>query len=128
METQSNDGFSDKDLVSFYQTECATRNNLWTVFVVATFATAGFVMTAQHEVRTLTRVALTLSFVAFAAGHWFLLKQNTSALNAFEELLKRHSKEELRPYVGRIAIGSGMVSPFIPHAIIDICVLVAIWF
>jgi hypothetical protein len=115
-----------KDIISFYQTECATRNNIWAVYVVATFAAGGFVVTAQHDVGLLARAALSLGFLAFTFGHWFLLRRNTEALIALEELLGKHVGD-LDPFLSRFAARTNSVLPFVPHLIIDCCVLLVIW-
>jgi hypothetical protein len=120
-------GIPLSNLVSIYQTECANRSNLWAVYVVATFAAGGFVVTAKDDVGTFAKIALSLGFLAFAIGHGFLLFHNTSALIALETLLKSHDPGNSSPFLGSFVGNTGRILPFIPHIIIDICVISVIW-
>ena len=123
---QSETEISLSDQISFYQTECANRNNIWAVYVVATFAAGGFVVTAQHDVGVLARAALSIGFLAFTCGHWFLLRRNTDALIALEALMRKHGGDK-DAFLSRFADKTSSVSPFIPHIIFDCCVLLVIW-
>jgi hypothetical protein len=120
-------GIALGDLVPIYQTECSNRSNLWAVYVVATFAAGGFVVTAQHDVRSFAKVALSLGFTAFTVGHMFLLWQNTSAIIALEGLLKCHEDDNSRSFLELFAGRTNRFLAYVPHVIIDACVLLVIW-
>jgi hypothetical protein len=83
-------------------------------------------VTAHHDVGLLARAALSIGFLAFAFGHWFLLRRNTDALIALEELLANHGGE-WDPFSSGFAARTNSVLPFVPHLIIDCCVLLVIW-
>ncbi|MGI0014881.1 MAG: hypothetical protein ACREBU_15785, partial [Nitrososphaera sp.] len=116
------------ELIDLYQSNSSARNNLWGIYVVATFAASGFVVTAQGDVGTLARIAMSLGFLAFTIGHGFLLYRTSHILIAIEGLLKKLKSHPLQPILDKICDSeSKITSPFIAHVIIDICVIAIIW-
>jgi hypothetical protein len=107
-------------LIDLYHTNSSARNNLWGIYVVATFAASVFVVTAQCDVGILARIAMSLGFLAFTIGHGFLLFRTSHILIAIEGLLKKVSSHLLQSILDKISDGeSKITSPFIAHVVID---------
>lgn len=116
------------ELIDLYQSNCSARNNLWGIYVVATFAASGFVVTAQGDVGTLARIAMSLGFLAFTIGHGFLLYRTSHILIAIEGLLKEVKDHPFQSVLDRISSWESNVTfPFIAHVVIDICVIAIVW-
>lgn len=116
-------------LIDLYQSNCSARNNLWGIYVVATFAASGFAVTAKGgDVVTLARIAMTFGFLAFTIGHGFLLYRTTHILIAIEGLSKAVKDHLFQSVLDSISSAASNVTfPFIAHVVIDICVIAIIW-
>jgi hypothetical protein len=120
--------------VDLFSNQVNIVNNLWSVYVAATFAAAGFGTTLDAK-SLAARVAITLGFWAFTLGHLHLLRQGLSILqslsraitnitqkagnalsNEFADVLTVLAKTANRPSTATAI-----------HLFIDICVTIAIW-
>jgi hypothetical protein len=68
------DKFELNHAVTLFTQQTTTINSLWTVYVAATFAAAGYGFTAS-PLQPKIALAVTIGFLAFAFGNWKLLKQ-----------------------------------------------------
>jgi hypothetical protein len=64
------------DAVDLFSQQAAIVINLWTVYVVATFATAGFAVSSNKPLNTYILIFVTIGFWLFAIGHLQLLRQS----------------------------------------------------
>ena len=116
------------ELIKLHQSNISSQNNLWGIFIIATVASAGFVLTAQEDVGTVSRIAMSIGFLAFSIGHGYLLFKTRRIFVVIESQLKMLEDHPLQSILNKMSDGkSTVVRPFIPHVVIDICVLVIIW-
>jgi hypothetical protein len=101
-------------------------HNLWTIFVVATFAAAGF--GAQASLSWPVAAAVTAGFWLFALGHLRLLRQTLALIAALQKDLAAlppaaltKTREQLAGIGNRFEIARAI------HLGIDLCVTAAIW-
>jgi hypothetical protein len=66
--------FDLPNAVTLFTQNVTSINSLWTVYVFATFALAGYGLSAP-TIEIETAIVVTAGFWAFAFGHWKLLKQ-----------------------------------------------------
>src|ERR1700754_4957980 len=78
------DKFELNHAVTLFTQQTTTITSLWTVYVVATFAAAGYGISAS-ALTPCVAAAVTLGFSLFAFGNWKLLKQG---LNINQQLQK----------------------------------------
>ena len=123
------DGFELNHAVSLFTEQTTTITNLWTVYAVATFAAAGF--TASPLSRPIA-AAVTIGFLAFAIGHWHLLKQglqiNVQLASDISKFIQSHPGNSFEPSINNLI--STANPPWISlaiHPLIDACVVVALW-
>ena len=126
------DKFELNHAVSLFTQQTTTINSLWTVYVAATFAAAGYGFTVS-PLSPIIAAAVTLGFLAFAFGNWKLLKQglqinrqlqkditdfmqSASTGNPFELSIKKLISTANPPWIS-LAI----------HLWIDFCVVAAGW-
>lgn len=106
----------------------SAMHNLWTVFVVATFAAAGF--GASGDLSFWVALAVTIGFCLFAGGHLALLRQTLRVVEAIRcDLEKIPLAGTLLPETLKESAANPNPLPksTIIHLGIDLCVLVAIW-
>jgi hypothetical protein len=116
--------------VTLFTQEVTTINSLWTTYVVATFAAAGYGLSANLGV--FQALAVTVGFLTFAIGNAILLWQASS--------IARAAGHDIRSTIARAssggfdaslrAVGATANPPrkqLIFHIIIDVCVLIALW-
>ena len=116
------------ELIKLHQSNISSQNNLWGIFIIATVASAGFVLTAQEDVGTVSRIAMSIGFLAFAIGHGYLLYKTRRIFVVIEKQLKMFKDHPLQCILKIMSDGeSTIILPFIPHVVIDIGVLVIIW-
>ena len=125
-----------KDAIDLLYKQTAIINNLWTVYVAATFAAGGFAaLTGDPITRELVAGALTIAFGAFTWGHWAMLKVELTArrqlAEEIESLLSKKAKGGPVAFAGSIKLVTRTATTTykgsIAHASIDTCVLAAIW-
>ena len=66
------DKFELNHAVTLFTQQTTTINSLWTVYVAATFAAAGYGFAAS-PIPPVIAAAVTVGFLAFAFGNWKLL-------------------------------------------------------
>ena len=126
------DKFELNHAVSMFTQQTTTINSLWTVYVAATFAAAGYGFTASPLSPTIA-AAVTLGFLAFAFGNWKLLKQGLQINRQLKKDISdfMSTKPGCNPFEPSIEkLISTANPPWISlaiHLFIDFCVVVALW-
>ena len=129
----------DVALAALHAQLFAAVHNLWAIYVVATFAAAGFGST-RDDLSPAVAAAVTIGFLAFALGHFYLLRQTLrilggvradiaapqpeqKAISVAEPAPKRlvHTWQKIIPIDNKPAYAG------VFHVVIDACVVVAIW-
>ena len=116
--------------VALFSQQTVVINNLWQVYVVATFAAAGFGISVSLAISQ--AIAITTGFLAFTFGNWKLLKQGLSVnVKLGSEISSVVRADLLNPFNSSInALAATANPPIISlciHAFIDTCVVIAIW-
>ena len=122
--------------VDLFTHQVTTANNLWTVFVAATFAAAGF-GTSLGTDNLAGRVAITIGFWAFALGHLRLLLQALGILKSLGTAIASFVQTSFQTTLGghefglplqRLASSTNRPrSAAAVHLVIDTCVTAAVW-
>ena len=122
--------------VDLFSSQVNTANNLWTVYVAATFAAAGFGHNLDPQ-SLVGRLAITFGFWAFTLGHLHLLRQALSILQSLGASITKVIKAQFQPdtdandftdALQRLALSTNRPQTGIAiHLFIDVCVTVAIW-
>lgn len=117
--------------VTLFTQQTTTINSLWTVYVAATFAAAGYGFSAKG-LSPITAAAVTVGFLAFAFGNWKLIRQGlriNQALSA--DLRAALGADPGQPFAWTITALAGTANAFwisrSIHILIDACVIVALW-
>ena len=117
--------------VTLFTQEVTTINSLWTTYVVATFAAAGYGLSVDN-LGVPQALAVTVGFLTFAIGNAILLWQASSIASAAEHDIR--SAIARAPSAGFdaslraiCAAANPPQNQMIFHAIIDVCVLIALW-
>ena len=119
--------------VTLFTQNVTNINSLWTVYVVATFALAGYGLSAP-KIETKTAIVVTAGFWAFTFGHWKLLKQalviNRSLSVEISQALTT-SEEKDNQFQGSFRHLCAMANPpwisLVIHLLIDVCCTLALW-
>lgn len=124
------DGGADKlvPLLALRADLHSAMHNLWTVFVVATFAAAGF--GAAGDLSFWVALAVSVGFCLFAGGHLALLHQTLRVVEAIRRDLEKFSSAgALLPETLKESAANPNPIPnsTVIHLGIDLCVLVVIW-
>ena len=119
------------DAVTLFTAEATTIGNLWTVYVVATFAAAGYGISASPS-SVIQAGAVSLGFAAFAFGNWKLLKQALLISRTLQGEIRSTviSNPDIQFKSSIMALAATANPPWISlviHLFIDACVIVAIW-
>ncbi len=122
------------DAVGLFSEYTSIINNLWTVYVVATFAAAGFGISAAG-MHTAVAMAVTVGFWAFTLGHLHLLRQALAVTRALgreiDAALSRDQDGADSQFRSSISVLAKAVnplgSPTAIHLLIDVCVTIALW-
>ena len=125
--------FELSNAVTLFTQNNTNINSLWTVYVAATFALAGYGFSGPN-IEIPTAIVVTAGFWAFALGHWKLLKQalviNGSLSVEISQALKT-SEEEDNQFPGSFRRLSDMANPpwisLTIHLLIDMCCTLALW-
>ncbi|MGZ8286006.1 MAG: hypothetical protein ACXW27_03835 [Allosphingosinicella sp.] len=126
--------FNLSHAVSTFSTYGGSLNSLWGLYIVATFAAAGFGASMNEQFNTWTASLMTIAFLAFAAAHLLALMANLRVQKAISaEVLERlggAAKETtdfpatVRAVVGRTPSRTASLAV---HLTIDACVIAVIW-
>jgi hypothetical protein len=124
--------FKLSDAVTLFSQEAAAIVSLWTVYVAATFAAAGYGFTAS-PFSVVQASALTLGFSAFAFGHWKLLRQALLISKALQgDILSALSSNPENQFKSSIQALARTANPpwisLVIHIFIDSCVVVILWY
>jgi hypothetical protein len=118
--------------VTLFSQETTIINSLWTVYVAATFAAAGYGFTSS-PLQPKIALAVALGFLAFAVGNWKLLKQgltiNQHLQKDISEFLacKADEPHPFRPSIKKlIATANPTGISRAIHIFIDFCVVIAL--
>jgi hypothetical protein len=123
--------FELSNAVTLFTQQTTTINSLWTVYVAATFAAAGYGFSAS-SLTVVQAGAVTLGFSAFAFGNWQLLMQGLSITRVLGSEIKSavssDTGNQFKSSIKALAVTANppWVSGFI-HLFIDACVIVALW-
>ena len=120
--------------VQLFSENTGTINNLWGIYVVATFAAAGFGASSE-SISIGTAIVVTVGFWAFALGHLRLLVQ---ALNLNRRLaadimgvLREGHADDAGPFKPSIQYLARTANPpwisIAIHLLIDGCATAAMW-
>jgi hypothetical protein len=126
------DKFELNHAVTLFTQQTTTINSLWTVYVAATFAAAGYGISAS-PLPPVIAAAVTVGFLAFAFGNWKLLRQglriNRQLQKDISEFMTRTASDHaFRPSVERlIAAANPPWISLVIHLLIDFCVVVSLW-
>jgi hypothetical protein len=118
--------FGVKPLVDLYLHQSNAVDQLWTTYVVATFAGGTFALSAGASGGVPVLLARAIGFTAFTLGHAALVWRTLTRMKlAGEDIdLRLHSKSDpasLRHLAGPVNRWMGMTI----HFVIDLCVLAA---
>jgi hypothetical protein len=129
--------FKLPDAVELFSEQSTNITSLWTVYVVATFAAAGYSVAFQDNGFVPERwvvYAVTAGFLAFTIGHMALIKQalvtcQTLAADIRAYLAKDDTNQEVK-FKTSLNYLTTTANPLkwsmIAHGIIDLCVIVAL--
>ena len=134
------DKFELNHAVTLFTQETTTINSLWTVYVAATFAAAGYGF-SYSPLQSQIALAVTIGFLAFAVGNWKLLKQGLTINQQLQKdiskfLACKASEDPFRPSIENpfrlsieklIATANPTWISRLIHLLIDGCVVIAIW-
>jgi hypothetical protein len=116
--------FGTRELVDLYLDQSTAVHQLWTTYVVATFAGGTFAMSAGEQGGVPLLVAGAVGFSAFTIGHCFLLWTSLTRMKlAAEDLRERSAGAEATASIGDLARPVNRWGGFVCHTIIDLCVL-----
>ena len=120
------------DAVGHYVNYTSRIAALWTVFVAATFAAAGFNGIASSNFSPFSRAFLSVGYIAFSCGHWILLRQTilisqTMAREIGAWLADGESTKFRDSVRAIISHNSNLAYSLGTHLVIDACVLLIIW-
>lgn len=112
----------------------AAITQLWTVYVAANFAMAGFAFASEDALPIPVKVAVTVGFWAFALGHLALLRQTLRTAWAYAEELKA-AITTYPPQAGgfQVSLWTSALSAnrthnsVAAHLLIDCCSTAALW-
>jgi hypothetical protein len=121
------------DAVSLFSQFTAIINNLWTVYVAATFTAAGFGISSSLHVSV--SIAVTIGFWAFTLGHLHLLRQALAVSktlgNEISSALASETDGVGTQFQASIRVLANAVNPtrapIAIHLLIDVCVTIALW-
>ena len=118
------------DAVTLFSEQSSSIVNLWTVFVVATFSAAGF--GATEKLTNYQKSGVTIGFLAFAIGHMSLLVVCINLQRALSADIMHNIADHTKDFSASLKQLAGhpsniKIASFF-HIIIDICVVVIIWF
>jgi hypothetical protein len=124
-------GFEVSHGVTLFTQHTNTINSLWTVYVAATFAAAGYGF-SSGGLSPITASAITFGFIAFALGNWSLLKQALRInLTLRTDLIDAMSVDSDTKFKPTICCLAETANPFwvsrTIHIFIDVCVIIALW-
>jgi hypothetical protein len=126
------DKFELSHAVTLFTQQTTTINSLWTVYVAATFAAAGYGFSAS-PLPPVIAAAVTVGFLALAFGNWKLSRQglgiNRQLQKDISEFLTRTASDHaFKPSIERlIAAANPPWISLIIHLLIDFCVVVSLW-
>jgi hypothetical protein len=121
--------FKLPNAITLFSQEKTTITNLWTVYVAATFAAAGYGFSGP-PLNCLTAIAVTFS--AFSFGNWKLLKQsleiNIIIKKDVRDAIDGDQDNQFKSSIELLVANANplWVSRTI-HLFIDLCVIVSIW-
>jgi hypothetical protein len=123
--------FELSNAITLFSQEKIAITHLWTVYVVATFAAAGFGF-AGAPLNALTATAVTIGFSVFAFGNWKLLKQSLVISRVLrQDILAAIAADSDPAFKSSIEALVDRANPpwisFCIHLFIDTCVFVALW-
>lgn len=118
--------FGVKPLVDLYLHQSNAVDQLWTTYVVATFAGGTFALSAGESGGVPVLLAGAIGFTAFTLGHAALVWRTLTRMKlAGEDIRKRLGSKSapasLRHLAGPVSRWPGMTI----HFVIDLCVLAA---
>ncbi|HET9639757.1 MAG TPA: hypothetical protein VFP12_11160 [Allosphingosinicella sp.] len=125
--------FNLSHAVSTYSTYVASMNSLWGLYIVATFAAAGFGASMKEQFNAWTALLMTISFLAFAAAHLSGLMANLRVQKAISaEVMERlggaSEETDFPATVGAVVGRTGHRGLSLAvHLVIDACVVAIIW-
>ncbi|MBV8686736.1 MAG: hypothetical protein JOZ90_03720 [Alphaproteobacteria bacterium] len=119
--------FQVKDVVSLYCALNAAMNQLWAMYVVATFTAGAFAVTATNANSRILLLAGGIGFLAFTIGHEMMVLATLRAIRAAAGDIGR---AEERPggsaaSLARLARPPTLLGAVAVHAVIDGCVVAA---
>ena len=115
----------------FFSQEKTTITNLWTVYMIATFAAAGYGL-AGSPLNCSTVIAVTVGFLAFAIGHWKLLRQSLVISETLKieirEALTTQSNSQFQLSIEALVRKANPVwYALATHLLIDTCCFATLW-
>ena len=118
--------FGVKPLVDLYLHQSNAVDQLWTTYVVATFAGGTFALSAGESGGVPVLLAGAIGFSAFTLGHAALVWRTLTRMKlAGEDLEKRLKGKPAPASLGHLAGSVNRWMGMTIHAIIDLCVLAA---
>jgi len=123
--------FNISHAIALFSQEKTTITSLWTVYMIATFAAAGYGL-AGTPLNCSTALAVTIGFLAFAVGHWQLLSQSLAVSETLKtEIRGALTSEPNSQFKSSIEVLVGKTSPLwyalATHLFIDTCCFAALW-
>ncbi|MDP5281355.1 hypothetical protein Q9Q95_20685 [Sphingomonas sp. DG1-23] len=119
--------FTVRDAVTVYLQQNAAQNQLWTMYVVATFTAIAFAVNAASQHSAILLAAGAIGFLAFTTGHLWLIRSGLALLNAAAADIADLSRD--REQVAGARIRAQLSRPvrvrasLLAHWAIDACVL-----
>ena len=110
-------------------------NNLWAVYVVATFAASGFSFSDFGSTEIYAKIFLSIGFWAFALGHLGLLWQTLRVLSSTRDAITMHlgsatstCEPNFRdPLLELVRASNPFWVSALAHITINCCVTLIIW-
>ena len=120
--------------VQLFSENTGTINNLWGIYVVATFAAAGFGASSE-SISIWTAIVVTVGFWAFALGHLSLLTQaltlNRHLAADIMGALREGNADDAGKFKSAIQYLASTANPpwtsIAIHLLIDVCATAAMW-
>jgi hypothetical protein len=126
--------FNISHAVSTFSTYVGSLNSLWGLYIVATFAAAGFGASMKEQFNSWTALLMTIAFLAFAAAHLSAVVANLRVQKRIStEVLERlgGASNEITDFPATVGAVVGRTpsraASIAVHLIIDACVIAVIW-
>ncbi|MDQ4087570.1 MAG: hypothetical protein M3177_06130 [Pseudomonadota bacterium] len=119
--------FQAKDVVSLYSAQNSALNQLWAMYVAATFTAGIFAVTASNAQSRTLLLAGGIGFLAFTIGHAVMVVATLRLMRAGADDIKRVLNRTDSHSCSLVRLGKApkLWGAIVVHAVIDTCVVAA---